>query len=188
MRHRLARRKLGRTASHRLALFRNMSASLIEHGRVRTTLARAKELRGVADRLVTLGKKNTLHARRRVSYFLQNKRAVKKLFKQVAPAFEKRHGGYTRIYHLGPRTGDAANMALIEFLHEDLLSARVEGKVTDKEKKRGQAKKQKSAPSSKNEAGKVKAATEDRKSKKQKKPFHLSLKNLPRRKTPAGNE
>lgn len=133
-----AGRKLGRKSSHRKALFRNMVSSLIEHGRIKTTLHKAKELRGVADRMVTLGKKNTLHARRQAYDFMRNKDAVKKLFEQIAPAFEKRAGGYTRIFKLGSRAGDAAKMALIEFLSEDLLSARVEGKIVDK--KAGKAK------------------------------------------------
>lgn len=132
MRHQTAGRKLGRKSSHRKALFRNMVSSLIEHGRITTTLHKAKELRSVADRMVTLGKKNTLHARRQAYDFMRSKDAVKKLFDEIAPAFEKRAGGYTRIFKLGSRAGDAAKMALIEFLREDLLSARVEGKVVDK--------------------------------------------------------
>lgn len=135
MRHRIAGRKLGRKSSHRRMMFRHMAASLIEHGKIRTTLPKAKELRRVAERLVTLGKSNTVRARRRAFDFIRNRRAVQKLFGEVAPAFENRAGGYTRIYRLGTRAGDAAGMAIIEFLHEDLLSARVAGKVVEKKKK-----------------------------------------------------
>ncbi len=158
MRHQLQGRKLGRTTSHRIAMFRNMASSLIEHGRIRTTLLKAKELRRMADQLVTLGKENTLHARRRAFDLIRNRDAVQKLFNSIAPAFEKRAGGYTRIFHLAKRPGDAAPMAFIEYLGEDLLAAKVEGKVleakTDKKEKKAKAPK---AEKPKKEA---KAATE----------------------------
>ncbi len=142
MRHQVAKRKLGKKSAHRTAMFRNMSASLIEHGRINTTLHKAKELRTVADKLVTIGKENTLHARRKAFNFLRNRDAVQKLFNEVAPAFAKRNGGYTRIYQTVTRVGDAAKMAIIEYLNEDLLTAKVEGKIEDpKSKKKADKKK-----------------------------------------------
>ena len=116
MRHRLAHRKLGRTSTHRMSVLRNMSASLIRHQRIRTTLAKAKELRPFAERLVTLGKKDSLHARRRALQILPDKKAVAKLFNEVSPRFAERPGGYTRILKLEPRQGDGAPMAFIEFV------------------------------------------------------------------------
>lgn len=124
MRHRVAGRKLGRTTAHRKALFRNMAVSLIEEGRIRTTLFKAKELRKVADKLVTLGKSDSLHARRQAFSQLRDREAVTKLFSSIAPAFKARHGGYTRIYRIGERRGDSAPMALIEYLREDFDTAK----------------------------------------------------------------
>lgn len=121
MRHQLAGRKLGRPTAHRWAMFRNMATALIEHGRIRTTLTRAKELRRIAEQLITLGKKNTVHARRQAFDFVRDRGVVKKLFDQITPAFKNRNGGYTRIMHLGTRPGDVSKMALIEYLSEDLV-------------------------------------------------------------------
>ena len=115
MRHRNAGRKLSRNSSHRHALMRNMVTSLIEHGRIRTTDAKAKELRRWADRMVTLGKQDTVAARRRARAFVQTDAAVSKLFSEVAPRFANRAGGYTRIIKLGQRMGDAAPISIIEF-------------------------------------------------------------------------
>ena len=141
MRHQVSGRKLGRKTAHRLAMLSNMSASLIKYGRIKTTIQKAKELRSVADRLVTLGKENTLHAKRRAFDMLRNRDAVVKLFAEIAPAFAERHGGYTRIYHTGHRVGDAAKMAIIEYLQDDLLSAKVTGQVVDKKEKKKPVKK-----------------------------------------------
>ncbi len=146
MRHQVAMRKLGRTATHRQALLKNMASSLIMHGRIRTTVEKAKELRRVAEKLVTIGKKNSLHARRQAFAMLRNNEAVAKLFDAIAPAFSARQGGYTRIYKVGTRPGDAADMALIEYLNEDILSAKVEGKVADE---KSAPKKAKKAPAKK---------------------------------------
>lgn len=115
MRHLNAGRKLSRNSSHRRALMRNMVTSLIEHGRIRTTDAKAKELRRWADRMVTLGKQGTVAARRRARAFVQTDAAVFKLFSEVAPRFANRAGGYTRIIKLGQRAGDAAPISIIEF-------------------------------------------------------------------------
>jgi large subunit ribosomal protein L17 len=115
MRHLNAGRKLSRNSAHRHALMRNMVTSLIEHGRIRTTDAKAKELRRWADKMVTLGKKDTVAARRRARAFVQTDAAVSKLFKEVAPRFVNRAGGYTRIIKVGQRPGDAAPISIIEF-------------------------------------------------------------------------
>ncbi|OVE80672.1 50S ribosomal protein L17 [bacterium K02(2017)] len=141
MRHNVSGRKLGKKSAHRLAMFKNMASSLIEHGRIQTTLEKAKELRSIADKLVTLGKSDTVHSRRQAFSFIRNKDAVKKLFSEIAPSFEERKGGYTRIYRLGQRAGDAAKMAIIEYLSDDLLKAKVEGRVADSSKKDKKAKK-----------------------------------------------
>jgi large subunit ribosomal protein L17 len=117
MRHRVAHRKLNRTTEHRLSLLRNLAASLmIGKGRIRTTLTKAKELRPFVEKLVTLGKKDSLHARRRALSIVPRKDAIAKLFNEISPRFADRPGGYTRILKLGPRRGDGAEMAFIEFV------------------------------------------------------------------------
>lgn len=109
-------RKLGVKTSHRVAMLRNMTTDLIINGRVVTTVTRAKELRRVAERTITLGKKGDLHARRQAAAYLYDKKAVSKLFEEVAPKYKDRNGGYTRILKLGPRRGDGAEMAIIELV------------------------------------------------------------------------
>lgn len=141
MRHQIAGRKLGMDTTQRLATLRNMAASLIKYGRIQTTLPRAKELRRFADQLVTLGKKNTLHAKRQAFNFLRQRDVVQKLFAEVAPAFTGRNGGYTRIYRLGIRAGDAAKTAVIEYLAEVIAplmekKTKPAKKATDKEDKK----------------------------------------------------
>ena len=116
MRHRQKTAKLQRTASHRRALLANMACSLIEHGRIRTTLAKAKALRPIADKLITLARKDTLHARRTAISYLRHKEPVKRLFEVVMPAAAGRQGGYTRITKLGFRKSDAAPRAVIEWV------------------------------------------------------------------------
>ncbi len=116
MRHRSAKVRLSRHSSHRIAMMRNMVTSLIDHERVETTLAKARELKRIADRMVTLGKEQTLHARRRALRVIRTKDAVSKLFTQLATRFKDRAGGYTRIYKLGFRHGDGAPMAIVEYL------------------------------------------------------------------------
>ena len=116
MRHRVAGRKLSRHSKHRELMFRNMLVSLIDHERIKTTLIKAKELRGWMDRMITLGKKNTLHARRQAFALLRDETIVKKLFDQITPRLKDREGGYTRIYRLGWRQGDGAPLSLIELL------------------------------------------------------------------------
>ena len=116
MRHRVAHRKLGRTTQHRMSLLRNLAASLFMHERIRTTLAKAKELRPFAEKLITLSKKDSLHARRRALSVMDHKEAVAKLFRDLSARFADRPGGYTRILKLGPRQGDGAEMAFIELV------------------------------------------------------------------------
>jgi large subunit ribosomal protein L17 len=116
MRHLKQGRKLGRTSAHRKALLRNLATALMEHERIITTEAKAKELRRVADKLVTLGKRGDLHARRQALQVIRSNAVVRKLFDEVAPRFAERHGGYTRVLRLGYRPGDAAAMAVIELV------------------------------------------------------------------------
>ena len=115
MRHLNSGRKLNRTSAHRKALFKNMVLALIRHERIKTTDPKAKELRRIADRMVTLGKQNDLAARRRAFAALQSHEAVKKLFDEIAPRFKDRNGGYTRVIKFGHRRGDAAMLSVIEF-------------------------------------------------------------------------
>jgi large subunit ribosomal protein L17 len=116
MRHQKNTIRLGRKAEHRKALLANQVCSLIEHRRIKTTLAKAKAVRPIAERMVTLGKDGSIHARRVAFATLRQKDAVKKLFDQIAPASAERNGGYTRIIRLGPRQSDSASMALIEWV------------------------------------------------------------------------
>ena len=109
-------RKLGRPTAHRDAMLRGMVTYLIENGSIETTLTRAKEVRSLAEKMITLGKKNTLASRRQALAFITKEDAVKKLFDEVAPSFADRAGGYTQIFKLGPRRGDGAEMALIRFM------------------------------------------------------------------------
>lgn len=109
-------RKLGRPTAHRNAMLRGMVTYLIENGSIETTLTRAKEVRSLAEKMITLGKKNTLASRRQALAFITKEDVVKKLFDEVAPAYADRNGGYTQIYKLGPRRGDAAEMALIKLI------------------------------------------------------------------------
>jgi large subunit ribosomal protein L17 len=115
MRHMNQGRKLNRTSAHRKALFRNLVLALLKHERIKTTDAKAKELRHFADRMVTLGKRGDLAARRLAFNFMQSRDAVKKLFDEIAPRFKERNGGYTRVVKFGFRRGDAASLSIIEF-------------------------------------------------------------------------
>jgi large subunit ribosomal protein L17 len=120
MRHNVKGRKLGRTSEHRQALFRNQLSSLVESGRIRTTLSKAKELRPIAEKIVTKGKRGTVDARRQVRRWISQRTLVKKLFDEVAPRFQERNGGYLRILKLGPRPGDGAEMAFLEWVDYQL--------------------------------------------------------------------
>src|SRR5215831_5500689 len=116
MQHNRAGRKLRRTTSHRLAMFSNQLASLMTHERIETTLTKAKELRPLAERLITAAKSDGVAARRRVSRWIPDRTTVKRVFEQLAPRFVDRPGGYTRILRLGARKGDAAEAAILEFV------------------------------------------------------------------------
>lgn len=120
MRHRKSGRKLNRNSSHRMAMFANMAASLIKHEQIKTTLPKAKDLRPIVEKLVTLGKRGDLHARRQALAQLSEKAIVDKLFSTIAERYEDRPGGYTRVLKAGFRTGDAAPMAVIEFIDRDV--------------------------------------------------------------------
>lgn len=109
-------RKLGRTTAHRQAMLRGMVTYLLENGQIETTLTRAKEVRALTDKMITLGKTNTLASRRAALAFITKEDVVKKLFSTIAPNYADRNGGYTNIYKLGPRRGDAAEMALIKLV------------------------------------------------------------------------
>ena len=109
-------RKLGRTTDHRKAMLRGMVTYLLENGRIETTVTRAKEVRAMAERMITLGKENTLHSRRQALAYVTKEDVVKKLFDEIAPNYEDRNGGYTRIIKTGPRRGDAAEMCFIELV------------------------------------------------------------------------
>ncbi len=129
MRHRKKGNHLGRTTSHKKALMRNLAAQVFEHKEIKTTLAKAKELRSYVERLITYGKKGTVHHRRLAFRFLQNKEAVKSLFEEIAPTYETRSGGYTRIVKLGRRKGDGAELSIIQLVGFE------KGKEKKKEKK-----------------------------------------------------
>ncbi len=152
MRHLKAYRKLNRTGSHRSLMLRNLVTSLFEHERVETTVMKAKEARRIAERMITLGKRGTLHARRRAASVLLKKSVVKKLFDEIAPRYAKREGGYTRILRVGYRKGDAAPLAFLELIMEE--TERKKGK------KKGEPREAKMKPSME-KAEKEKAATID---------------------------
>jgi len=116
MRHQVAVRKLGRTVSHRRAMLRNMVTSLLRHERIQTTTPKAKVARRYAERMITLGKRGDLHARRTAAKFINDETVLKKLFDDIAPKFNERQGGYTRILRAGVRKGDAADMAILELV------------------------------------------------------------------------
>ncbi len=120
MRHGVSGRKLGVTSTHRLAMFRNMAVALIKHEQITTTLPKAKELRPVAEKLITLGKRGGLHARRQAYAQLRDHKIVSKLFDGLATRYKARPGGYTRVMKAGVRYGDAADMAVIELVDRDV--------------------------------------------------------------------
>ena len=112
-------RKLGRPTDHRKAMLRALVTYLLENGKVETTLARAKEVGPMTEKMITLGKKNTLASRRQAMAYVTKEAVVAKLFSEIAPGYAGRNGGYTRIYKLGPRRGDAAEMALVKLVESD---------------------------------------------------------------------
>ena len=116
MRHHRKGKKLGRTSAHRKALYSNLAGALIEHGRIKTTLAKAKAVKPIAEQMITLGRRGDLHARRQALAYLHSNDVVTMLFSEVAPRFTDRPGGYSRIVKLGPRWGDSAEMVYLEFV------------------------------------------------------------------------
>lgn len=121
MRHAKAGRRLGRKTSHRIAMFRNMATSFFSHEKITTTDAKAKELRPIVEKLITLAKRGDLHARRQAASYIRDTKTVAKLFSQIAPRYQERDGGYTRIIKLGLRPGDNAEISIIELVEEALV-------------------------------------------------------------------
>jgi len=188
MRHRVAGRKLSRHTQHRELMFRNMLVSLLQYERIKTTLAKGKELRGWADRIISLGKQGTLHAKRRAFALLRNKGVVKRLFDEIAPKFKDREGGYTRVYKLGWRQGDGAPLSLVELVtysspEEKKKSTikkaiekvtpgkkgKAEKKEKEKEKEKGKEKKEKKVKKEEKEAAKEKKEAPKKKTKEKSK-------------------
>ena len=156
MRHRKLSKRMGTDLDHAKANFRNLAIALINNGQIKTTLAKAKNLKRFIERLVTLGKKGTLHARRLAVARLNNKKAVKKLFDEIAPKYKDRPGGYTRIVKAGFRAGDAAAMAYISFVEEEIKTKKAETKPQKeveviKEKLENEVKKEEATPEEKSE-------------------------------------
>jgi len=195
MRHRVAGRKLSRHTQHRELMFRNMLVSLLQHERIRTTLAKGKEFRGWVDRMITLGKKGTLHARRQAFALLRNHEIVKKLFDEIAPKLKDREGGYTRVYKMGWRQGDGAPLSLVElatFSHPEekkkkkspvtkakevleKVAPKKKGKEEKKEKKEEEKEKGKGKPKEKEK--------KEKKVKKEEKEAPKEKKEKPKKKT-----
>src|SRR6187431_1141740 len=147
MRHRNAHRKLSRNTSHRRSLLRNLVTDLLDHGRLMTTLPKAKEVRPLAEHMITLGKRDSLHARRQVQSYLLKAETAKMVFDTIAPKFADRKGGYSRIIKLGNRKGDGADIAIIELLGSELetkkaeRAAKAEAKEAKKPKKQDEEEK-----------------------------------------------
>jgi len=139
MRHRIAGKKLSRHRSHRKALFKNLINSLIIHGEIKTTESKAKAVRRLVDKLITRGKAGTLHARRSIAAFLQDKKVVNKIVDEISPVFKKRPGGYTRMTRLGRRRGDNAMMVKLELVEKPAKEEEKKKEV----KKKGKTKKAK---------------------------------------------
>lgn len=149
MRHRIKGRKLGRTTAHRKSMLRNLATSLLEHEYCVTTLEKAKEVRPVAEKMITLGKRETLHARRQALRVIRNKTVVSKVFDTLSARYGSRPGGYTRIYKLSHRLGDGADMALIELVDRP-------EKVDKKDKKAKKGKEDKKGKEAKQAKGEKK--------------------------------
>ena len=148
MRHKKDVKKLGRKSKARKALLRNLATSLIKEKKIKTTLAKAKELRRFAEHLITFAKRGDLNARRHVSRFITEKGVVKELFEEVAPKFIERNGGYTRIVKIGTRSGDAAQMAFIELLEFESYFKKKKEAATEKKQKSKEKKEKEKQPES----------------------------------------
>jgi len=160
MRHGMVNRKLGRTTSHRLAMFRNQLASLIDKERIITTLPKAKELKPQIERLITLGRSDSVHNRRNAARQINDDALVAKLFDTLGPRFSDRPGGYTRIVKLGPRRGDAAEMAILEFVGYEIAADEKKAAAAPSKKAKGKAKEEPEpeAPAAEEEKPKKKPA------------------------------
>jgi large subunit ribosomal protein L17 len=131
VRHARTGKKLGRDSAHRKALYANLAGALIEHGRIRTTVTKAKAVKPLAEQMITLGRRGDLHARRQATSFLRSRDVVHKLFADVAPLFKDRPGGYTRIVRIGPRPGDSAEMAYLELVDEEYVAKEREARTPE---------------------------------------------------------
>jgi len=129
VRHARTGKKLGRDSAHRRALYANLAGALIEHGRIRTTVTKAKAVKPLAEQMITLGRRGDLHARRQATAFLRSRDVVHKLFAEVAPLFKDRPGGYTRIVKIGTRAGDSAEMAYLELVDEEYVAREREART-----------------------------------------------------------
>jgi len=198
MRHRVAGRKLSRHTQHRELMFRNMLVSLLEHERIRTTLAKGKEFRSWVDRMISLGKQGTLHARRQAFALLRNHEMVKKLFDEIAPKLKGREGGYTRIYKMGWRQGDGAPLSLVElatFSHPEekkkspvTKAKETLEKVAPKKKEKKEEEKEKGKPKEKEKKEKIEKKVEvkekkEKKVKKEEKEAPKEKKEKPKKKS-----
>jgi large subunit ribosomal protein L17 len=130
VRHARTGKKLGRDSAHRKALYSNLAGALIEHGRIKTTVTKAKAVKPLAEQMITLGRRGDLHARRQATAVLRSRDVVHKLFAEVGPLFKDRPGGYTRIVKIGPRPGDAAEMAYLELVDEEYVAREREERAT----------------------------------------------------------
>lgn len=184
MRHGMVNRKLGRTSGHRLAMFRNQLASLVENERIVTTLPKAKELRPQIERLITLAKNDSVHARRQAARLIENETLIGKLFGTLGPRFAERPGGYTRIIKLGPRRGDAAEMAILEFVGFQLVKEEpaTAAKKGGSKKKAAPAAEETEAAPAEEEAPKKKTASKKAAPKKKAAAAEEKPKRAPRKK------
>ncbi len=140
MRHLVASKKLGRNSAQRKALLRNLVTSFMEKERIRTTLAKAKATRPLAEKMITLSRTNSLHARRRALRFIYKKDVVKKMFEEIGPRFSERPGGYTRIVKVGPRAGDGTEMAVLEMIGSELQKKSKKKSIKEKAKEKKEKK------------------------------------------------
>jgi large subunit ribosomal protein L17 len=183
MRHRKKTQKLGRTASHRKATLRNIATALILHHQIRTTLAKAKAARSYIEKLITTSKQDTVHARRQIFKFLQNRTLIKKMFDEIAPAFADKKGGYTRIVKLGRRIGDGAEMAVLQLVGFEAMI--IEEQETKKKKRKEKAAKKKAEEAEEMEAAeetKEEPETEKKELKKAKEKAEKEEKKEPKKK------
>jgi large subunit ribosomal protein L17 len=134
VRHARAGKKLGRDSAHRKALYSNLAGALIEHGRIKTTVTKAKAVKPIAEQMITLGRRGDLHARRQATAFLRSRDIVHKLFAEVGPRFKDRPGGYSRIIRIGPRPGDAAEMVYLELVDEEYVATQSRSETRSEER------------------------------------------------------